>query len=115
MKWQEKILKKFWEWLRFGRKLKKMEKTKYQRWLEAVRSPHPRTMLINKLSAQVGVVIGMFAALVTLVITKVWWLLYFMPFIWFIQVLELINTRKQLQQFDKAQAQLKELMEAGKK
>lgn len=91
--------------------LKEKPKSKLKRWKDAVKNMSPERMLINRYWGQMGTCIGMFAALILLIITKVYWILFFMPFIFFLQLLNLLSIYQQLKQLRQMDAKLKEIQE----
>jgi len=79
----------------------------------AVKNMSPERILYNKFWGQFGACVGLLAAIVWLIFLKTYWLLCFMPFIWFVQLLGLLETWQQLKQVKAMQEQLKALKEGN--
>jgi len=79
---------------------------KWKRFIFAIKHASPERILYNKFWGMVGVCIGMFCAIVYLIILKVYWMMFFMPFILFVQLFSLLETYQHLKQIQQLNAQL---------
>ena len=106
-----------------GKKMTEQQKNKFERWKYAVQHMSPYRMDVNRYIGSLGSVIGLFIGLCWLVgisiINKTInfvWLFFFLPFVLFLQVLNLIGSWQHLNEMRKIKHLVHNInqMEGGK-
>lgn len=85
------------------------EKTKFQRWKEAIKNMGPERMLKNKMVGQIGTMVGMILAFGFMAWSGIWYFLIPLPFILFMSLMDFLATYQQYKQIVLTRKQIEEV------